>query len=523
MSPIIRPKCVLAALVSSLAVFAQTSPKSSFTVADVHTVSTTGNAVLIGGIPQINRFELRGATMVDLIRMAWDVDAARVIGGPAWLDTDRFDVIAQAPAGSTREAMNSMLQALLAERFSLAVHNDTRELAAFVMTVAKGGAKLKKSDGSGDAGCKQPQNDAQPGPVNNVYACQNMTIPALAQLLPWLAPGYFRGTTLVDQTKLEGSWDFPIQWTSRGLVAVAGADGISLFDFVEKQLGLHIELAKAPLPVIVVDSVNEKPTGNLPGISEKLPERPKEFEAAVIKPSEPGATLTRGSIQNGRVNVQNFTLKNLLTLLWDLPEDRIAGIPSSAESDRYDIIAKAPAGSSEDFDSLRAMAQALLTDRFKIKTHNEDRPIEVLLLVAGKPKLKKADPGNRSSCRNVVSTSLILTRSVACQNTTMAQLAAWLGSNVGGYTRQRPVLDGTGLDGAWDFTFAFSNPLVAAQGGGGRSGDQDSPGAPMPADPNGAITLFDALEKQLGLKLETQKRPMPVLVIDHIEPKPTDN
>jgi len=522
MSPIKLSKCALATVVSSLAAFAQSNPKLAFTVADVHTVAPTANSVLAGAIPQINSFELRGATMVDLIRIAWDVDAARVVGGPAWLETDRFDVTAQAPSGSTREAMNGMLQALLTERFSLVVHNDTRDLSAFVMTVAKSGAKLKKSDGVGDAACKQPQSDSQSGPVIN-YACHNMTMPTFAQLLPSLAPAYFRGTTLVDRTKLDGPWDFTVKWTPRGLMAVAGADGIALFDFTEKQLGLHIELDKAPLPVVVVDSLDERPTDNLPGISEKLPKRPKEFEAAVIKPSEPGATLARAKIQNGRVNVENFTLKNLLTLLWDLPEDRIAGIPSFAEADRYDIVAKTPAGTSEDFDSLRTMAKALLTDRFKIKTHNEDRPIEVLLLVAPKPKLKKAELGNRSSCQNVASTSLILTKSVACQNTTMAQLAAWLGSNAGGFTRQRPVLDATGLGGAWDFTLGFSNPLMVDLGGGGGSG-RDLFGTPLPAaDPNGTVSLFDALEKQLGLKLETQKRAMPVLVIDQIESKPTDN
>jgi uncharacterized protein (TIGR03435 family) len=163
------------------------------------------------------------------------------------------------------------------------------------------------------------------------------------------------------------------------------------------------------------------------------------------------------------------------------------------------------------------MMQALLKERFKIASHEEKRPIEVLLLVASKPKLKKADPENRSLCKNVPSTSLVLTRSVECQNTTMEQFAAWIGDNVGGYVRGRAVLDSTVLAGGWDFTLAFSNALVAA----GRGA---TPGADAGlADPNGALTLFDALEKQLGLKLETQKRPMPVMVIDHIEQRPMEN
>ena len=76
------------------------------------------------------------------------------------------------------------------------------------------------------------------------------------------------------------------------------------------------------------------------------------------------------------------------------------------------------------------------------------------------------------------------------------------------YFSQRAVIDASGLEGAWDLAFNFS-PAGALQ----------TPGS----DPNGAISIFDALDKQLGLKLETQKRPMPVLVVDHLEGKPTAN
>jgi uncharacterized protein (TIGR03435 family) len=83
-----------------------------------------------------------------------------------------------------------------------------------------------------------------------------------------------------------------------------------------------------------------------------------------------------------------------------------------------------------------------------------------------------------------------------------------------------PVADATGLEGAWDFTLTFSMNFGMAMrlDGGGPAG-----AAPAASDPNGGLTIFEAMEKQLGLKLEKQKRSMPVIVIDHLEQKPTDN
>jgi uncharacterized protein (TIGR03435 family) len=108
---------------------------------------------------------------------------------------------------------------------------------------------------------------------------------------------------------------------------------------------------------------------------------------------------------------------------------------------------------------------------------------------------------------------------------TVAQFAALLPNIAGGYIRT-PVLDETGLEGAWDFTLYFSPAgMVNGFGFGGRGGDAGGmPGGGNAAsDPTGGMSLFDAVNKQLGLKLEMQKRPMPVLVIDHVEQKPVDN
>ena len=83
-------------------------------------------------------------------------------------------------------------------------------------------------------------------------------------------------------------------------------------------------------------------------------------------------------------------------------------------------------------------------------------------------------------------------------------------------------MDATGIDGAWDFTLTFS-AVNLNLGGGARGGGLPSAGPGGPSDPNGQLSLFSAIDKQLGLKLEMHKRPEPVFVIDHIEEKPTDN
>jgi uncharacterized protein (TIGR03435 family) len=108
----------------------------------------------------------------------------------------------------------------------------------------------------------------------------------------------------------------------------------------------------------------------------------------------------------------------------------------------------------------------------------------------------------------------------------MTQLADALPAIAPGYIRT-PVVDETGITGNWDFTFTFT-PNGVGGIGGGRGGDGgQAPGAggapSAAADPSGAVSLYDALSKQLGLRLQVQKRPLPVVVIDSAEQKPSDD
>jgi uncharacterized protein (TIGR03435 family) len=105
-----------------------------------------------------------------------------------------------------------------------------------------------------------------------------------------------------------------------------------------------------------------------------------------------------------------------------------------------------------------------------------------------------------------------LNRLITCQNVTMIQFSALLQGLAPDYLATS-VADATGLGGAWDFTLSFSAPYLFAS---------PSPGETA-SDPNGAVSLQEAVNKQLGLKLEKRPRPVPILVIDHMEEKPTEN
>jgi uncharacterized protein (TIGR03435 family) len=212
----------------------------------------------------------------------------------------------------------------------------------------------------------------------------------------------------------------------------------------------------------------------------------------------------------------------------------LAGAPKWLDSDHYDILTKVvndaheQAASAIDEEDLRPMLQALLAERFQLKTHMEDRPISAYTLIAVNPKLKKADPLSRTRCKEGPGpdgkdpriANPVLNRLISCQNMTTAEIGEELQRVAAGYIYSS-VLDAAGLKGSWDFTLSFSSANLT-KGSGDGSGTNSS-GTSAAPDPNGAVTLFDAVSKQLGLKLEKQRRPVQVLVIGHIEEKPTDN
>ena len=525
----------------------ETSPASKFEIADIHASSARNRPRFSGGFLRDGRYFLRQATMADLITTAYRLkDSSYVQGGPAWLDWDRYDIEAKVPAGTTQETAKIMLRSLLADRFKLVVHHGDAFVPAFLMTVANGKPNLKAANPTDSGGCeRQPPNNG-PGPNPTIeLACRGASLSSLADALNDDGGGGYLSYPVIDATGLKGVYDFDLKWTQKFFLTRSGPSAINIFQALEQELGLKIDFKTTPRPGLVVDNVNETATPNPPDLAKIMPPLPEpQFEVAVIRPTDPAAQRGFGRISGDEISLQGIPLKFLITLAWDLdPRDDTTLIaPKWIESDRVDIQAKVAASDlgtnsegkpeSVDIEDLRPMLRSLLIDRFQIKYHMEERPGDAYLLIADHPRLDKADPAERTGCtdgpgrdgKDPRLTNVMLNSLVTCRNMTMDQYAAMLTSRRGGYGYQfYQVINETGLKGAWDFTVSWSS-LDLTQGGPGP-GENSAPASDLPtaSDPNGAITYYAALDKEHGLKLVKTKRPEPVLVIDSIDEKPTEN
>jgi uncharacterized protein (TIGR03435 family) len=509
-----------------------------FEIADIHKSPPRRYPFFDGGFLVNGRYLLRQATMVDLIATAYgQKDSTYVHGGPSWLEWDRWDVIAEVPPETNKAAAKEMLQSLLAQRFGLVVHTGSAPMPAYVLTAPAGAGKLKDSDGSGDAACK-PQPADQPADAipQILVTCHNETMEKFAEDVHMMAGGYLTNP-VVDSTGLKGAYDFDLKWTGRGLLERAGSEGISIFDAVDKELGLKLTLETAPRPVLIVDSVNETPTPNAPDLAKIMPPLPPvQFEVATIKPSAPDEKPGGGGIQRDGLSFRALPLKSLIYFAWDLDPnatEQVMGAPKWLESDKIDVEAKvAPdnmvqGGSTMQgippiaLEDLREMLKQLLIERFEIKTHTEDLPEDAYTLVVVSPKMAKAEPTERARCKvgSGPADHPILNMLVTCQNVTMAQ-ATELFPTFAAWYLHYPVVDKTGLKGGWDFTLNWSSGDHMPSFGGQSPPDGANESA---SDPNGALSFYDAVSKDLGLKLVKEKRPEPVLVIDHIDEQPTPN
>ena len=201
-----------------------------------------------------------------VIRTAYRLQDDQVVGGPGWLNTDRFDILAKAePTVPPFVQLLPMMRAWLADRFKLAVHSEARELPVYALIVAKNdgtfGPRFRVTE------CPLPQNGARPC-ANISQGLGRLTLRGMpmTDLLQFLAPVTNR--VVIDRTGLTGRYDVDLEWQPDHLpqrppgaadVAPIDTNRPSIFTAVQEQLGLKLESTKAPVEVIVIDHV-EQPT-----------------------------------------------------------------------------------------------------------------------------------------------------------------------------------------------------------------------------------------------------------------------
>ncbi len=231
----------------------------AFEVASVRVSETgaqAGNELSPGG-----RIAMSAVTMKQLVLFAWGLDPEMLLGTASWMESDHFDLAAKAPAGTKLETMRVMMRALLAERFKLAVHNEERTVPVYALVPGKHEPKLKAAAGSEASECRMKVVEGV-----RTYVCTNMTMAGLADRLRDVAPAYL-DHPVVDLTGLKGSFNFSLAWTGRGTLrsmdAQAGAvEGLTVFEAVDRQLGLELVARKRAMPVIAIDHVERTPTEN---------------------------------------------------------------------------------------------------------------------------------------------------------------------------------------------------------------------------------------------------------------------
>lgn len=207
-----------------------------------------------------DKFSATGFTLRDLIAFAYQVDVSQILGGPKWFATDRYDVLGKPDREGplSRDTARVMLRALLANRFQLKIHQETREMPVYVLTVNNSGPKMKQRT-EGDGGEKTRltfQGTKATG--------RNVTAKVLAEELGAMV----LNRPVLDRTGIAGTFDLNLSWSTEsgqgnGVAASVKSElnDPDLFTAIREQLGLKLEAAKGPVEIIAIDQAN-RPSEN---------------------------------------------------------------------------------------------------------------------------------------------------------------------------------------------------------------------------------------------------------------------
>jgi uncharacterized protein (TIGR03435 family) len=249
----ILPRLLLLIFFAVQIAAAQT-PTPAFEVATIKPAATPSDGHTHINYPPNDRFSASNITVLALMQWAYATPEKQILDGPAWLGSSRFDIQAEADIGEQMKTLTSkegnelkrrMVQALLADRLQLKLHQETRNLPAYDLVLAKSGQKLQPSKSSGKS----------IGVRRTSFNGDGLDMTTIAEELSKIT-----GRVVVDKTGLTGRYDFKLAWTADDATAADG-DPPTLFTAIQEQLGLKLEPAKEPVPVLVIDHVDQ-PTPN---------------------------------------------------------------------------------------------------------------------------------------------------------------------------------------------------------------------------------------------------------------------
>lgn len=244
------------------------------------------------------------------------------------------------------------------------------------------------------------------------------------------------------------------------------------------------------------------------------------FEVASIKPNASSDHRVAIQIQpGGRFVATGIPARILIGIAYNIRDFQIINAPGWAFDERFDINAKAESsGDRLSMEQIRPMLKSLLAERFGLKGHEETKEMPVYTLVAGKgghklkPSVETAGPQNRMFRMG--------RGQINAKGVSMAALAQQLAQQLG-----RPVTDKTGIEGNFDVELNWTpEPGQGSPFGGPPPGASGGPGGPtaLPVADSSGPTIYTAVQEQLGLRLESARGPVPVLVIEALQ-KPTEN
>jgi uncharacterized protein (TIGR03435 family) len=261
---------------------AQQDSRPQFEVASIKPSSPDARGMFISPGPG-GGVRITNMTLKEMIVLGWRVQPFQVSGGPSWLDSVHYDVVAKPEAKPKQDELAVMLQALLADRFQLVIRRETKELPLFALVLARKDGKLGSKLVPHEGDCTPPDPSKPPPPPEPgkppALFCGGMMMGPrgmnaigvpIANLLPMLSR--ILATKVVDKTGLTGNFDVSAEWAQdesvslglpQGLPPAPPSDttGPSIFTALQEQLGLKLESQKGPVEILVVDRA-EKPSEN---------------------------------------------------------------------------------------------------------------------------------------------------------------------------------------------------------------------------------------------------------------------